>query len=136
MVDIIIKESPDEAPFQVKIGSLELGKFDPENPDRSRPNPVRIKWSQENNVKEHDCPGTRPKTQCLNDYGLWTLTIEFVTLQRDLLEAVRVMRGGPHVVKTYFQTLCMYLVGKDVTQEGGTKDAKQRVTLRFREAND
>lgn len=123
-------------PFQVEIGSIKLGIRSMGNPDQSRTNPIEIKWSQENKVEEQDTPGDRPKTECTISNGLYYCTISFATKQKDLLEQVEKMKAGPHVVKTYFKTACMYLMKKDVTQPKGMKDPKQNVVLNLKEAYD
>jgi hypothetical protein len=51
-------------------------------------------------------------------------------------DAIRDLDAGPRMIETALHSVCMYLIKKEISQAGGTKDRYQTVRLEFLEAND
>lgn len=123
---------------RVKIGAVQLGIYNEGDPDKSKPNPRSIVWSQEFEIIEHKIVGMKPLTQCLEDEALWKCDMEFTTLDNkpEVQDKVIAWKAGPYNVETAVKSVCMYIESKTITQEKGTDDYYQVVHIKLKEAND
>jgi hypothetical protein len=74
---------------QVKIGSVTLGE-DPGTNHPANPNPIKIDWSRENRIKNHDIPAPADKTIRTSANwapgsggGLYTCRMNFRTIPKN-----------------------------------------------------
>lgn len=131
---------------KVKIGDVQLGEIDYDNPDLSQPNPIEIRWSQEFEIVPHKVVGRKPITQCTVPIGLWQCQVRFNTLAgstenhkiSETLLTIREWDAGPRKIwdSLWNDGKCMYLQKKEITQKAGAKDWYHQVNLDFIEAND
>jgi hypothetical protein len=132
-----------DSAFHVKIGEVELGIRNQEDPDSSQPNPIEIRWSQEMEIVIHKTVGQKPLTQCTIPVGLWLLQLKFNTLKgtdgdiNETLTSIRDMDAGPRRVydALFKDGKCMYLQKKEIIQPKGIKDYYHSVELSLIEAN-
>lgn len=107
----------DERGIPVRIGSLHLGTelicLDP--------NPQRITYTQDFKITVHDCL-PKPKTQCTQPEGLWSISMEFITTSEEASEKIVRMNAGPYWVETDRIKLPCYIAKKRGVQEPGNKD--------------
>lgn len=105
----------------VKIDDIIFG----ENLIDRDPNPVKITYRKSFNIVVHDTL-PKPKTQCTQPYGLWTLTIEVETTTEEMAKRLASLNAGPYVVVTdLLPDTPFYIRDIRAIQEPGYKDNYQ-----------
>lgn len=142
MVDTAQRSTPA---YTVKIGEFEMnipsGPYPNEYNEDSglgQPNPTRISWSKTYDVAIHKIPSPAWKTMQTSRKTLWNLDIDFTILDKDNMEEIIsiVNQNEPVYVRTYFQSLWMYIQSFSANAEAGYVDSRWLCTIKLIEVND
>lgn len=142
MVDTSQRSTPA---FPVKIGNFEMnipsGPYPPaysEYNGLGQPNPTRISWSKQYDVAVHKIPSPAWKTMQTSRKTLWNLDIDFTILQEEHMDQIIsiVDQNEPVYVRTYFQSLWMYIQSFTANAEAGFVDSRWVCTIKLIEVND
>ncbi len=137
LVDVSSLARGRDRAFHVRIGSIELGMRQEDDPDTSRPNPSLIEWTQEFDIAEQHTTGSKPVTILTGPDPLWRCTMEFNTLNNkpEVLTPILDMDAGPRRIVDYDHDHCMLLKKKKFVQRKGTDDWYRSLILEFVENN-
>jgi hypothetical protein len=133
----------EKGSFDVYIGDYHMNILQSpdsdDGPSRTgAPNPISLVWSKENSIATHKIPDPAFRTTRTSNVTLWTLNIEFHTMNKENADKIRKMIDavGPLSVGTFLQSMMMYIEKGSASQNPGFDDEYITWNLTLLEARD